>query len=310
MNKLNIPVSIVLMLYINMSSASQGINNEFNLQEVAEGIYVHKGNHVSFDDPLHDDVANIGFIIGNQCVAVIDTGGSVRVGKLLKHAIENVTQRPVCYVINTHIHFDHVLGNLVFVSPNTTFIGHHELKAEIEENRRFFLEHYGPELGPDANESSVIGPDKTVNDRMELDLGGRILILTAQGPAHSYSDLSVYDPATDTLWLADLLFMERIPALDGDLKGWIALLEKLQSRKVRRVIPGHGPASAAWPQAAEDEMRYLKMLLDQTRSAISQGLFMEETINTVGKEEKKRWLLYKQHHKRNVSKAFTQLEWE
>ena len=78
----------------------------------------------------------------------------------------------------------------------------------------------------------------------------------------------------------------------------------------KRVVPGHGPASAAWPEAADAEMHYLNTLLIQTRSSIAQGQSMEEATENVGKDEKKHWLLYEQHHKRNVSKAYTQLEWE
>lgn len=301
---------LFIIVFFHVNSVYADTNKDFNIQEVAKGIYVHRGKHVAFEDPDHDDIANIGFIIGEKCIAVVDTGGSVRIGRKLKSAIRDITHLPICYVINTHIHYDHVLGNLVFVDKNTKFVGHHELPAEIEENRHFFLEQFGPDLGPGATEDSIIGPDITVNDNMKLELGNRTLILTAYGPAHSYSDLSVYDPETGTLWLADLLFMERIPALDGDLKGWIAVLDRLKTMPAKRVIPGHGPASAGWPEAADAEMHYLKTLLKQTRSLIAQGQSMEEVIENVGKEEKTHWLLYEQHHKRNVSKAFTQLEWE
>jgi len=37
---------------------------------------------------------------------------------------------------------------------------------------------------------------------------------------------------------------------------------------------------------------------------------MDEVIDSVGATEKKQWLLHEQHHRRNVSKAFTELEWE
>lgn len=303
----------MLILYLFFSEPawpSSEKNKDFNLEEVATGIYVHQGQHVALEDPDHDDIANIGFIVGERCVAVIDTGGSVRVAGRLKNAVLAVTSLPVCYVINTHIHYDHILGNIVFVGKDTKFVGHRELAAEIVENRRFFLEQFGADLGAGASEQSIIGPDITVDDKLELDLGNRKLILSAHRPAHSYSDLSIYDPATETIWLSDLLFMDRIPALDGSLKGWISELKKLSAVYAKRVIPGHGPASALWPDSASDQMRYLNTLLEQTRLLIANGMFMEDVIEKVGTDEKQRWLLHEQHHKRNVSKAFTELEWE
>ena len=300
-----------LLLLASLSGhASTDVKTGFNLAQVAPGVYVHHGRMVSVDQPGRDDIANIGFIIGKDCVAVIDTGGSVRIGKLLRQAIHSTTNVPVCYVINTHIHYDHVLGNAAFEGHGVEFIGHERLAPAIEANREFFLKNFRQELGPDASTASIIGPDRLVHDTLELDLGGRKLLLAAHPPAHTNNDLTVYDEQTRTLWLSDLLFMQRIPALDGSLKGWLAVLKKLMAMPADRAIPGHGPVSAPWPGAARDELRYLETLRDQIRAKLKQGLFMEQIIDQVGSKEKTRWLLYEHQHKRNVSRAFTELEWE
>jgi len=145
---------------------------------------------------------------------------------------------------------------------------------------------------------------------MQLDIGNRILVLTSYQSAHTNSDLTVFDQQTNTLWLSDLLFMQRIPALDGSLKGWLKVIGKLRVLPVDRVVPGHGPVSAKLPEAFDAEQHYLEVLLNQTRQKIAAGMFMEDIVDTVGSKEKLKWLLYKQHHKRNVTKAFTELEWE
>ncbi|MFQ5661202.1 MAG: quinoprotein relay system zinc metallohydrolase 2 [Gammaproteobacteria bacterium] len=300
--------SIILFHFTTV--AASGRAPGFNLTEVATGIYVHQGLHVPFEDPQHDDIANIGFIIGQSCVAVIDTGGSVRIGKLLRNHIHKITSVPVCYVINTHIHVDHLLGNIAFNPDTPKFIGHQQLKNAVLRNRTFFLENYAADLGDNPSEASIIGPDITVQETMDLDLGGRRLTVKAYPPAHTFTDLTIYDHKTGTLWLSDLLFIDRIPALDGSLRGWLTVLDKLETTQIDRVIPGHGPVSAHWPGADAAQKRYLTLLLHQTREMIAKGSFMEDVIDTVGREEKKRWLLYDQHHKRNVSKAFTELEWE
>ncbi len=298
---------LYLLAYAVSSTASS--NPAFNLTEVATGIYVHQGQHLSIEAPDNDDIANIGFIIGDDCIAVIDTGGSVETGRQLREAIEALSTLPVCYVINTHIHFDHVLGNRAFQNGMTRFIGHQHMADEIPANREFFLQRFADNLGK-AGGDAVIGPDITVKDTLELDLGNRILRLTARPVAHSHTDLTVYDKNTSTLWLSDLLFQDRIPALDGSLTGWLALMADLTQQRIKQVIPGHGPAVLAWPAAATDQQRYLNALLQQTRKAIAEGRFMEEIIDTVGREEKHNWLLHEENHRRNVTRAFTELEWE
>ena len=205
------------------ASASDAGTDDFNLTEIASGVYVHKGRHVKFEGHGHDDVANIGFIVGDKCVAVIDTGGSVKIAQALLSAIQRTTSLPICFVINTHIHFDHLLGNIVFQNKQVKFVGHQNLADEVMASRGFFLQQFQNDLGKEATEDSIVAPDLLVDGSMQLDLGNRLLSLKAYKKAHSHTDLSIYDMHTKTLWLSDLLFIERIPALEGSLKGWLLM---------------------------------------------------------------------------------------
>ena len=78
------------------------------------------------------------------------------------------------------------------------------------------------------------------------------------------------DLKTMTLWLG-FLFVERIPALDGSVRGWLTLLEQLRTVPAQRVVPGNGPAPAAWPAALEPQQRYLQQLIDETKQIIDAG---------------------------------------
>jgi quinoprotein relay system zinc metallohydrolase 2 len=287
-----------------------GQTADFRLVEIAEGAYVHQGAHLEVDDPLRSDVANRGFIAGARCVAVIDTGGSVAAGAALRAALRRVTALPVCYVINTHVHFDHVLGNAAFSDDRPSFVGHRRLADAMAANREYFGTAFGAELGGLPPETAIIGPDRLVDGALVIDLGGRQLELQAHPPGHTEADLTVLDRASGILWLGDLLFLERTPALDGSLRGWLTTLDALRVRQFRAVVPGHGPAGAPWPQASDDLRRYLAALLDQTRAAVAAGVSMEEAMTTVGAEERDRWQLFGANHRRNVIRAYQELEWE
>ena len=65
-----------------------------------------------------------------------------------------------------------------------------------------------------------------------------------------------------------------------------------------------------WPEAIRPQEQYLGMLLRDIRTSIAQGQFMEDIVASVGAKEKQDWLLYDENHKRNVTRAFTELEWE
>ena len=282
----------------------------FNLDEISPGNYLHQGKHVGLSADGRDDIANIGFIIGERCVAVIDTGGSLLIGRTLLEKLKLITDKPVCFVINTHIHFDHVLGNAAFADLNPEFIGHHSLPGAMEANREFFLQEFSKELGPAPSGQSIIAPGKTVMDEMTVDLGNRPLIIKAHKAAHTHTDITVFDPETGTFWAGDLVFRERVPVIDGKLKGWLDAMEQMQKTEVNLVIPGHGPPADSWQVAMEAQSAYLNMLLNETREAIAEGWFMEEAINSIGTDAKDNWLLFDEHHRGNVSKAFVELEWE
>lgn len=74
-------------------------------------------------------------------------------------------------------------------------------------------------MGEPVSDDLFIAPDQIVENTLELDLGSGVILLKAHRKTHTSQDLSIFDRQTRTLWLADLLFIDRIPALDGSVKG-------------------------------------------------------------------------------------------
>lgn len=260
------PFSLLLCVWLlaNLRAAAAD-HVGFNLREPAPGLFVHTGRQVAPDARGHDDIANIGFIVGSTCVAVVDSGGSVTTGRALRAAIREHTRLPICYVINTHVHFDHVLGNAAFRRDNPSFVGNAALRGAIERSREFFVTHYGGDLDPALAPDRIIGPDRLVERELTLDLGKRQLRLRAWPIAHTDCDLTVYDDRTGTLWTGDLLFRERLPALDGSAKGWLAAIDELARWRINLAIPGHGSLARDLASALIPERRYLQAIIADIR---------------------------------------------
>jgi quinoprotein relay system zinc metallohydrolase 2 len=304
-----VALGVCWSLLTSMAPAA-GPKDAFNLTQPAPGVFVHIGQPLALDAPGHDDIANIGFIIGEKCVAVVDTGGSVAVGRALLAAIAKQTSLPICYVINTHVHVDHVLGNVAFKEENPSFVGHKCLGAAMARNREFFVKDYGGDLDPPPTVNQVIGPDRLVEHETTLDLGNRRLTLRAWPKAHTDCDLTVYDDRTGTLWTGDLLFLERLPALDGSVRGWLLAIDALARLKVKRVVPGHGPVTRDFAAALGLERRYLQDLVDGVGAELAQGKSVDDAIVHVEVAEKSHWLLWQSTHPHNVLRAYQELEWE
>lgn len=302
---------LVVCLLAFISASALASKSTFNLTQPAPGVFVHLGKPVALDAPGHDDIANIGFVVGNRCVAVIDTGGSVRIGRVLRAAIRARTRVPICYVINTHVHVDHVLGNYAFKRDRPVFVGSVNLRAAMARSRAFFLKTYPQDFDQPASAEQVIGPDRLVRNTAELDLGGRELKLKAWPKAHTDCDLTVYDEKTRTLWTGDLLFRKRLPALDGSIVGWLKVIDELAAMEnVRLAIPGHGALTHHLAEALGPERRYLQIVVEGVRKEIREGKTMRDAMDHVGNSEKPNWLVWAGVHQRNVARAYQELEWE
>jgi quinoprotein relay system zinc metallohydrolase 2 len=281
----------------------------FATEEVAPGIHIRRGLDQDATADNQDAIANIGFVIGRDAVLVADPGGSLADGESLRATIRQKTNLPIRYVVMSHVHPDHIFGAGAFRQDDPIFVGHARLAAALAQRGLYYQRRLEEILGP-GRAGPVVMPTMTVEDRAEIDLGGRVLTLTAHGPAHTDNDLSLIDRLTGTLLPADLLFVKRIPSLDGSLKGWLAELAALKALDAKRAVPGHGPVSVEWPGAAADQERYLGTLLRETREAVARNVGIEEAVRAVAASERGKWALYDDYNGRNVTMAYKELEWE
>ena len=303
--------TLLASLLLLTSCAHAGLKaTDFAIEDVGDGIYVHHGIHQDIDDGYKGDICNASFVVGSLGVVVIDTGGSFKVGNQLRDAIKKVTDKPILYVINTHVHPDHIYGNAAFLVDKAEFIGHEKLATAMELRREQYTKLNAKLLGNDAKGSELVKPTIAVKTTLELDLGDRKLMLTAHPVAHTNTDVSALDSKSSTLFTGDLLFIERTPVLEGDIKGLIAELEKFKSSASKQVVPGHGAVTKDWKRAIENQHRYLYALLTDIRASIKKGESMESAMNTAAASEKDKWQLFEIANRRNVNIIYPALEWE
>ncbi|MBT0664986.1 MBL fold metallo-hydrolase [Geobacter pelophilus] len=214
------------------------------LTKIADNVYSYIGSKEA--SPTNSFAANAGIVIGKDGVLVVDTLISAKEGERFLSDIRKVTNKPIKYVVNTHTHLDHALGNCVFARLGASVISHtadRKLMERVGADTLKNIGNYG--LKPeDMIGTEIALPSLYFSDRLTIDLGDETVELIRTAPSHTEGSVVVSVPAKKLIFSGDILFTDFHPFLaDGDFSGWAKTLDTLLAMDVEKIIPGHGPLS-------------------------------------------------------------------
>lgn len=191
--------------------------------------------------------SNAGIIIGDKGVLVVDALSSNKEAQRLISDIMKTTDKPIRYLVDTHSHFDHTLGNAALASMGAVIVAHENcgdnMKAALPKVMAN-AKAYGMTEG-DAKAIKPSYPTTTFGSRMRIDLGGVTVELLCPAPSHTNDSILVYVPEERVVFAGDILFTDYYPYMgEADVDGWIKSLNELFRLDVNKIIPGHGPLSS------------------------------------------------------------------
>ncbi|MEK6719674.1 MAG: MBL fold metallo-hydrolase [Chloroflexota bacterium] len=195
----------------------------------------------------------IGVVVGDDGVLVIDTRSSHRQADEILRDIRTITALPVSVVVNTHGHHDHAFGNRVF-RPAPIW-GHRRCAIMLTatgDRQRAEVAANSPGLADELASVEIDPPDQTIDDTATIDVGGRPVELRYLGRGHTDNDIVVRVPDAGVLFSGDLLENGAPPYFgDGYPIDWPATVEMLASMVDGAVVPGHGDVGDATFVAAQ-----------------------------------------------------------
>jgi glyoxylase-like metal-dependent hydrolase (beta-lactamase superfamily II) len=256
----------VISLIVASPVLAQEPQVTFASSEVVPGIYILQGQG-GFAG------GNLGLLTGDDGSVLIDDGLEP-LSDMTLAAVRDVTDRPVDFVINTHLHGDHVGGNEAFFEAGATIIGH--------DNVRRRLTGESPDSGDDGPPSAASLPQITFDRSMTLHLNGHEAFVFHVASAHTDGDAVIFFRKEDVIHAGDVMFNGMFPFIDldsgGSLEGYLAAQEDLLSLAgpETRIIPGHGPlASKADLEAAHDMLADAR---DRIRKLVDDGKTLDEIM--------------------------------
>jgi glyoxylase-like metal-dependent hydrolase (beta-lactamase superfamily II) len=281
---------------------------EYNLKpiKVTEDVYCFFGKLDSIKKSNAGNVVNSCFVQTKEGFVVIDSGPTFDYASQAYVQMQKIATLPVKYVINTHDHDDHWLGNSFYKSKGAVLIG----TRTIEDNTHPGMEtRIGRILGKELfAKTKVVKLDTIVDDNLTLKIGNDTFkIMQPAKIAHTRGDLLVYLPSKKALFVGDLVFNGRLTSLrDGSILGSLKVLDIIESYHADFIIGGHGYDTDK--NAAKQFKAYLTEIKTKVRNALDNDIDMDKITKKISMPEYKDMKLYEELHAKNVLGAYQELE--
>ena len=185
--------------------------------------------------------SNSAFVVTPSGVLLFDTGSSAEIGQSLRSTIATVTDKPVRWIINSHAHGDHWLGNIAFSATVEKIFATETAINRIHADGQSWVERFNRMTKGISGDTPITPPTNSINSRTEMTLGGMTMVLFPSDNSHSPGDLLLWLPDSRVLISGDVIYSDRMPSTnDSNLQHWMTLLTELERLQPAVVIPGHG----------------------------------------------------------------------
>ena len=255
---------------------------------------------------------NAGFIVTREGVVVIDALASPREGEALLRTIRGVTRQPVRWLVLTHHHPDHTFGAIVFKRAGARIIAHPDTRTLASEGGQdALIADWVRVMGLDAMRGFEFAevPDRPVTGTDTLQLGGRTIIITHPGAAHTPGDLMVWMPRERVLFAGDLLIEDGVTmVVDGSARALERALEIIDRLAPRIAVPGHGAIPRQPAELVASTRAYITGLASDMRAAVEKGVPMRRALAMLPPSDSARPVSLDSRRRRNAARVYVEEE--
>ncbi len=292
-------------------AASSASALEINPVQVAPGVYAvigELGGRTYANEGLN---ANVGFIVTDEGVVVVDSGATWQSARALHAAIRRITDQPVKWVINTGGQDHRWLGNGYFREQGAEIIAHVKAKADMAARGADQLAALAPVLKEKLDGTRAVLPTRTFDDRLALTPGGREIRVIHFGAAHTPGDSVVWLPRERVLFTGDVVYVDRLLGVIpvSSVKSWLTAFDAMAKLEPKTIVPGHG-AVCDLAKARRDTYDYLVLLRTHMKKAVADFVDLQRAIDSLDQSAFARLANYDDLKGGNASRAYLEAEAE
>lgn len=265
------------------------------------------------------NTSNAGYVVTPDGVVVFDALGTPSLGWALLQDIRKRTDKDIRYIVASHYHADHIYGLQAFRDHSRAVIiaqdhsgDYNENKETADERADARLDQRREALAPWVDQNTrVISPDITFDDRLTISLGGKRFSLIYAGPAHSSSDIMMMVEPDGVLFAGDIVQNGRIPFMNSDdvsTTHWLKGLDEVLALDPKYIIPGHGKPSAAAKEAIAFTRDYILYVRKAMSDAVANWVDFDTAYDATDWSKYKDYPAFESNNRGNAYRIFLELE--
>jgi len=255
---------------------------------------------------------NVGFIITDEGVILIDSGASPSAAKIIEKSIFAITNKPVKWVINTGSQDHRWLGNSYFIKKGAEVIA---LSSTVDEQKKHVddqLDRLKRVLRENADEIQPLQAGWNIKSEIKkLTIANKQLELIFPGNSHFPGDAIVWLPSEKIVFTGDLVYVDRILGIQSysPVISWQKAFKNMAKLQPKVVIPGHGTVCNL-AKAQQQTGDYLDFLISGVSKALEDWKELDETVNELAETASQFSMLenFNSWHKLNINRTYLQLE--
>ena len=230
---------------------------------------------------------NIAIIVGDRATLVVDTGLGPRNGEIVMSQVEKLAKSQNLYLTTTHFHPEHASGAQAF-PPRTVLIRPVVQQEEMVRRDAEFMVMFramSPQMKDLLEGVKQRAPDILFDRKLKLDLGGVTARLMWLGGGHTKGDELVLVEPDSTLVPGDIVENKIVPGMpneDASVKGWLALLDRIEPMHPRFIVPDHGKLGDG--ALIAQERGFLTDLQTRAAALKREGKSADEAATRIAKE--------------------------